>query len=235
MVSINKALMFVLLGSALAIFSQISKSDIIGVNSFEHQLKFYLRYAFPSGGLLQKFEYSPSVAIICNENDCSKVSQEIAVSLPPKSPLATLSKFDPSYTVTMVMGAILDELQIKNAAMPESDWVRVEWGDGRCKTVQWRVNNKLMKLMIFANPSEGKNRNVICFVSELLKGSGGTVQWPYDEIVKTVETDKSSQLVFFQSATKVVLNYHWSTLVKPGTTMSETEKTWREYLKKMKN
>lgn len=195
---------------------------MMGVNAVDAKdidqkvLGIYLRNAFADTKQIVKFTSNPSVSIYCGADECNSVAKQLKGILKG----ATIVRSEPEgrdANIEIFLFSNADERENslhKYFAKADEKIGGLTHRD--CALVQSRRGFEVVKVIVAVAADSGVRENIICVLSEVLRGSGVSVQGRYPEYLKGYLGMDESQFALVLNGFSILIAIHFLEITSPG-------------------
>jgi hypothetical protein len=212
--------------NTLAVCSIVASGTALAQEPRVVAIERYLATVFRQNDTLTKFPTVPRIAIVCDNQSCKPIVEELRAFIPRELNLETVSNMNADSDIVIVLSssknADLDANAAKIGRKFPADVGLHSWGQEACAVRQWRNGNQVRQLLVSVDASENQKIMINCMLFELFRGSGAQSSFSFPSHISRLARLNAKQYKTYLSAMKFYLRVHWSPATKPGFTKDRT-------------
>lgn len=185
-------------------------------------LEHYSEGTFAVEAKLVKPRLAPTITYVCSSLSCRKTIDELYRIVPREIEQATEPVLRSSRLIDVFF-------HVNDAARASHDvlydlspkWKISRLKDSKCEVVRFTEGYEVKKAIISVVEDAGPRDNLICILTEMLRGTGFSINQRYAD--HSLELHKFSDKEFqrYLAGISLTMRVHWSNLTKPGMTKDE--------------
>lgn len=184
----------------------------------EDVLNRYLRVAFAETEKLTKFSLVPSVSVYCVDEACQPVVDRLKEAL---GGVVDLRQTDSENSGADIEVLLYANTNARLNSNNEYTAVHADEQLGRlvhenCVLVQSRRGFEVVKVLVVATYDSGLRQNLVCVLTEILRGSGITMRGRYPQYIDEYLGLDGGAFATVLKGFSFLLAMHFSTTTKPG-------------------
>lgn len=162
-----------------------SVGPIYGSELDQKILDIYLRMAFANTSQLIKFDRIPSVSAYCADSTCQPLLVKLDGLLSGAVTIGRTDSENSGADIEILFYPTADErVRSKNQYRARPGEVFEKLIHPNCFVVRSRRGFEVVKVIIGITGDAGSRENLVCIMSELLRGSGNTIKGRYPQYLK---------------------------------------------------
>ncbi len=192
-------------------------STVHGKELDQSTLNAYLRGAFANANQIVKFARVPTVSAYCADSACQSLVEKLNRILDGVVMMRQTDSENSDADIEVLFypstGA---RLLSKNQYTSKPDEVLGKLIHANCSIMQSRRGFEVVKVIIVVTEDAGSKENLVCVMSELLRGTGITVDGRYPEYLKPYLELDETRLAAALRGIALFLAMHVSPATQPG-------------------